>query len=237
MSLESICVKWSMPDTKGQMSYDSTHVVPREVFIETKWWLAYPEQIGIGNFMVKKFILMVMMGVSECMCGCWAATYEWVNGEFYVMYIFSEWASSVRIYVLTDVYYFILCYISTEELHCFPHFPVRHLRSHSFFRDLGRLFKLKSLSRDRSCCRQGLWAVAPLLLLPTGAVGEWPFLCSPLARVLIWGFSGSVTTHTDQWGLTHLVSCPCLLSSWYQVPRASQLWITVCQEKLFLSLL
>lgn len=40
----------------------------------------------------------------------------------------------MRIYVLTDMYYFIPCYISTEELHCFPHFLVRHLRSHSFFR-------------------------------------------------------------------------------------------------------
>lgn len=148
---------------------------------------------------------------------------------------FNEWASSVKIYVLTDTDYFIPCYISTEELHCFPHFLVRHLKSHSFFRDSGRLCKLKSLSRDSSCCRQGLWAVTPLLLLLTGAVGEGPFLGSPLGTCADrWHFWFS-----DQWGLMHLVSCPCscLLSSWYQVPSASQLWITVSGKVVSHSLL
>lgn len=130
------------------------HVVPREEFIETEWWLAYPGQIGIGDLMVKKLILVVVMDVSECMCMCihWAATYKWLNVKFYVTYILQQSTSSVGNLYLADVYYyFIPCYIFTEELCCFTLFLVMHLRSHSFFRDSGPFSNLNArtaLPRD-----------------------------------------------------------------------------------------
>lgn len=55
--------------------------------------------------MVKKLILVVMLGVSEYVCDHWAAAYKWL----YTFYD-SEQAMVLGICVLADVYdYFIPC--------------------------------------------------------------------------------------------------------------------------------
>lgn len=62
------------------------------------------KEFGIGNFMVKKLILVVMVGVSECICGRRAAAYKW-------LYTFYDSEQAVLgICVLANVYdYFIPC--------------------------------------------------------------------------------------------------------------------------------